>query len=367
MQISYCSQRLRVLLLLVLVAVLSACAEQPPPPLESVRAIRTITVTEPASGIMRRFSGVVEAAVTSSISFEVPGNVQEVNAEVGEEISKGQVLARLDDKTFQLNVEAAQATVGQAEVELSDAQQELRRVQRIARQDRGAISEQALDQAQANYDAARKNLSYTNSRLNLARRDLERTELRAPFDGVVAERHVDPFQEVNRGQKLFDLFVEGLMEASISIPESEIDMIYLGLTGEIHFPAIPGQVYRGIVTEISRAAGTANAFPIKLTIKGDSQSVRPGLTTEVSLLLGDEKGETAYLIPIGALVPRGGDSGHYVHRFDTETSTVKKTPIEHGGIRDNNVVVNKGLRAADIIAVAGVSFLRDGQKVRLMD
>ncbi len=308
----------------------------------------------------------MEAASTASLSFEVPGNVREVNVDMGEQISKGQVLARLDEGSFKLNVEAAQAAVGRAEVELSDARTESDRLQRLAERNRGFVAEQTLDQAQAAYDAGRKNLSYATSRLNLAQRDLERTALRAPFEGVIAERHVDPFQEVDRGQKLFDLFVEGVMEASSSIPESDIKMIYLGLPGEVRFPAIPGQIYKGIVTEISQAAGAANAFPVSLTIQADSARIRPGLTTEVSLLLGDEQGDKAYLIPIGSLVPRGGESGDYVYVFDAETSTVKKTLIEHDGIRDNNIVVTKGLNAGDIIAVAGVSFLRDGQKVRLM-
>lgn len=360
-------QPLKLLSLVVLVSLLTACGEEPPPPTETVRAIRTIAVAEPASGKMRRFSGVVEAASTSSLSFEVPGNVQEVKADVGENVSQGQVLAKLDDQTFQLNVEAVEATVGRAEVELADADRESERLQQIAGRDRGLVSRQMLDQAQTNADAARKQLSYTRSRLNLAQRDLDRTVLRAPFDGVVTERHVEPFQEVDRGQRLFDLHAEGAMEAAISIPESEIKQVYLGLPGEIRLPAIPGQTFTGIVTEISSAAGAANAFPVKLTIQADSAGIRPGLTTEVTLLLGGGEAETAYLIPIAALVPAAGESDSFVFIFDAETSTVKKIAIKHGGIRDDNIIVNQGLGAGDIIAVAGVSFLRDGQQVRLME
>ena len=360
-------QRLGVLSLVVLLSVLLACSEETPPAMETVRAIRTITVTEPASGRMRRFSGVVEAADTSSVSFEVPGNVQAVNVDVGERISKGQVLAVLDEQTFRLNVEAAQAAVGRAEVELRDALNELERLRRISERDRGAVAQRSLDQAEATYDSAHKNLSYNRSRLDLARRDLERTELRAPFDGVVAARHADPFQQVAVGQKLFDLYIEGAMEASISIPESEIKLIHLGLPGEIRFSALPGRVYQGIISEISTVAGAANAFPVKLTIGADNPGIRPGITAEVTLLLGDEQGEMAYLIPIGALVPGSSDSRGYVFVFDSETSTVKETAIESGSIRGSNIVVNKGLKGGDIIAVAGVSFLRDGQRVRLSD
>jgi RND family efflux transporter MFP subunit len=226
----------------------------------------------------------------------------------------------------------------------------------------------SLEQAEATYNGARQNLSYSNSRLNLAKRDLERTELLAPFDGVIAKRHVDPFQEVNRGEPMFDLFMEGAMQAAISIPESEIDRVYLGLPAEIRFPALAGDVHRGIVTEISKVAGAANAFPVKVTIDpvADDVRIRPGITAEVNLLLGGEQEDGAYLIPVGALSP-GAESEKFVFVYNPETSTVQRTAIEDGGIRDSDMVVTSGLSAGDIVAVAGVSFLRDGQKVRLME
>jgi len=245
----------------------------------------------------------------------------------------------------------------------------LQRQQRIAAQDRGAITERSMEQAETAYASARQNLSYNTSRLNLAKRDLERTTLYAPFDGMIAERHVEPFQEINRGEKLFVLYVEGVMEAAISIPESEIDQVYLGLVGEIRFPAIAGQVNKGIVNEISTVAGTANAFPVRVAIEADADSarIRPGITAEVMLLLGGDQGDESYLVPVGALSPGGADGTNYVFVYDAESSTVKRTAIQDDGIRDSDVVVTGGLKAGDIIAVAGVSFLRDGQKVRLMD
>lgn len=367
MSLSTVTPRYGPLLALAAFLLLIGCGEEPPPPTDAVRAIRTITVAESASGKARRFAGVVEASSTTSLSFEVPGNVREVKVAAGAAVSRGQILATLDDETYRLNVQAAEATAGRAEVETADAQRESERLQQLARRDRGAVSRQKLDQAQANADAARQNLSYAQTRLNLARRDLDRTVLRAPFDGVVTARNVDPFQEVDRGRRVLDLHVQGAMEAAINVPESEIDQVYLGLLGEIRLPAIPQGVFTGAVTEISDAAGAANAFPVRLTINSDAQAIRPGLTAEVTLVLGGGEGETAYLIPVSALVPGGGDAHSSVFVFDSKTLTVKKRDIRHGGVRGNGIVVEEGLTAGDIVAVAGVSFLRDGQPVRLME
>ena len=368
MKMSFPMQKCLCLALVLIAPLLTACGEDVPEGVETVRTIRTVTVSEPASGKMRRYSGVVEAAVNASISFEVSGNVQKVNVEVGDRITEGQVLAVLDRNTQELNVAAATAAVGAAEVQVADARSALDRLQGVAARNAGFVSKRDMEQAEAAYDGARKNLSYNIARLEQAQRDLERTELRAPLDGIVAKRYVDAFQEVQRGEPMFDLFVEGAMQASIGIPESEIDRIKLGLQGDIRFPAISDQSHEGIVTEISKVAGTANAFPVKLTIdaRSDSVRIRPGITAEVTLLLGEDEGDGAYLIPIAAIVPGVGVEKH-VFVFDAETSTVKKTAIEDDGVRGSSIVVTQGLRAGDIIAVAGVSFLRDGQRVRLME
>lgn len=349
--------------------VLSACRQEPPPPVEAVRAIKTIAVNEIASGRVRKFSGVIEAADKSSVSFEVAGNVQEVSVNVGDKVSKGDVLAVLDKSTYELNVKAAEAALGRSRAKLENSSNDLKRLQRIAKLDAGAISEARLDNAGADFASAKQQVEYRTSQLNLAKRDLEKTVLRAPFDGHIAERLVEPFYEVGRGQRLFDIYMEGAMEAAVRIPESEIHGIYLGLPADVSFPIIPNRVFKGIVTEISKVAGTANAFPVKVTIEGDIEKVRPGMTAEVTIILGGQTAETSYLVPLMAVAAGDSTTKGYVFVFDQETATVKKTPIdaENSGVRDNDVVVTKGIKAGDIIAVAGVSFLEDGQRVKLME
>ena len=93
-------RRLALVVLAMVWPALLACGEQAPPPVETVRAIRSFEVGDPAEGQKRRFSGVVEAADNSSISFEVAGNVHEVHVDVGQKVENGQVLAVMDDRTF---------------------------------------------------------------------------------------------------------------------------------------------------------------------------------------------------------------------------------------------------------------------------
>ncbi len=84
------------------------------------------------------------------------------------------------------------------------------------------------------------------------------------------------------------------------------------------------------------------------------------------MLLGDLEEELAYLVPLNALGFGAGEEGDFVFLFDESSSTVQKTAVRHEGIRDDNVIIQRGLRAGDIVVTAGVSFLQDGQQVRLM-
>jgi RND family efflux transporter MFP subunit len=367
MRNQYCNPFVHAFLGMSILFSMVACREAPPPPVERIRAIKTITVSEQASGKIRQFSGVVEAADSSSISFEVSGNVREVRVDVGDRITKGQVLAVLDKRTYNLNVKAAEAEVGRAKVQLADKRNDLDRFQRINKQDPGAVSQAAIDQSQAAVDGALKQVQFTKSGLKLAQRDLNKTVLRAPFDGVIANRYIDAFNEVARGQKCFDTYELTGMEVAISIPEDAIDDIQMDQKGEIQFSVFADRTYHGRVTEISKVAGTANAFPIKLTIEDPDQRIRPGMTARVTLQLSGDDQKAAYLVPLAAIAQRGDTTKGFVFIYNSQTSTVKKTQIEAGSVRGNSAVISGGVKAGDIVAVAGVSFLEDGQNVKLME
>ena len=354
-----------VLLGSLLLLVISACREEPPPPPKPIRAIKTITVSEQASGRIREFSGVVEAADSSSISFEVSGNVQEVRVDVGDKITKGQLLAALDPEPFQLTVAEIKAELKKARDNVTKTQSEYERQKRIFEQ--GAGAERRVEVAEFNYLAAKSGVKFQIARLNNAKRDLDRTVLRAPFDGAIANRYIDPFNEVARGQKCFDTFEFTGLEVAISIPEDVIEDVQMEQKGDIKFSVITDSTYHGRVTEISKVAGTANAFPIKLTIEDPDRRIRPGMTARVALMLAGDEGKAAYLVPLSAIAQRGERKKGFVFIYDPGTSTVKKSMIEAGSVRGNDVVIEGGVKDGDIVAVAGVSFLEDGQEVKLME
>jgi multidrug efflux pump subunit AcrA (membrane-fusion protein) len=157
------------------------------------------------------------------------------------------------------------------------------------------------------------------------------------------------------------------MQVRLSVPETAIENINLGLPATVHFPneRVPPQ--EGRISEVGTVATEANAFTVKVALAAPPESLRPGMTAEVGMLLGDETGNQSFLLPLSAIAPGEEPGGGYVFLFDEATSTVKRTAVRGaGGVRDDRVLINEGVAAGDIVVVAGVSFLRDGQQVKLL-
>ena len=164
----------RLIYLCLVTLLISACSEQVAEPVERVRPVKTILVTERASGEMREFPGTVEPVDNSSLSFEVPGLVQEIRVSVGDRFEGGQVLAVLDKQPFELNVESARAALSRAQAQFEEKETAYDRELRIQNQHAGATTQRAVDQALAAYESVRQNVSYSRAQLALALRDLEK-------------------------------------------------------------------------------------------------------------------------------------------------------------------------------------------------
>jgi RND family efflux transporter MFP subunit len=349
--------------LLCLSVALTACKEKTEI-IEVIRSIKTMTVSDQATEQIRKFSGVVAAVDSSGLSFQVGGQVETVEVDIGDRVEKGQVLAVLDQEPYQLDVDGAQAELVKSRANVVNTKAEAERQKRVFKQGAGAKSD--LDAAEYNYKAARSAVDYQVSRLNLAKRNLRLTTLLSPYDGAIAWRSVEPHEEVKVGQKVFEIDAKGEMEVKLAVPETTIDRIHIDDPATVTFPTLPGESVKGRITYIGSAAVKANAFPVKVELIEPNEKIKPGMTAEANLLIKDESQQAGYLIPLQAILPVEDAKQGHAFVYDPKTSTVKKTLIHTRGSQHDQAIVVEGLAAGDIIAVAGVSFLADGLKVRLM-
>ena len=349
--------------LAILGIALTACKDKEEIP-EVVRAIKTITVSEQATEKVRKVSGVVAAVDSSGLSFEVGGQVVSVEVDIGDRVKKGQMLAALDPEPFQLEVDAAQAELKKVRDNVAKTKAEYGRQKRIFEQ--GAGAERFVEVSEYHYKASESAVKFQIAKLDLANRNLRKTKLPSPYDGTIAWRSVEPNEEVKAGQKILEINATGKLEVQLAVPETTVDRIHIDDMATITFPTLPGATVKGRISYIGGAAVKANAFPAKVELIGPDEKVKPGMTAEANLIIKDENSKSGYLVPIQALLPSQWPDRGFAFVYDPGTSTVKKTPVRSHGTAHNKVIVNEGLAAGDIIAVAGVSFLADGMEVKLM-
>tara|TARA_R110000744_G_scaffold28425_14_gene68599 strand:- start:2926 stop:4062 length:1137 start_codon:yes stop_codon:yes gene_type:complete len=354
--------------------ILSACSEQKQEAKEIVRPIAWSEVKAHALTQVRRLAGATAAIEKASLSFLVGGKVASVSANLGQKITQGQVLATLDQRSFTLNHQSAKAKYAQASSALNEAENEYRRYKELVEQ--GLVSKSGFDNAEAAYKSALSNVDVAKSQLDLATKDRQDSTLQAPYDGVITKRMIEPSQQISPGQSVFEVEGHGGLEVHVSVPESLIQQLSDGMTVPVRFPAAPNVEIIGVITEVGTRAETANAFPITLVLNGSSPLLRAGMTAEVDITYtsqadSDEKSkisstEEMMIIPVSAL-GAGQNQTKFVFVFDPASQTISKRDVIAKNILGNEVYISKGLKAGEIIAIAGVAFLRNGQHVTLLD
>ena len=356
----------RLFCLLLAIALLAACKQEAAAPVESVRAVKTIVVADLATEQMRKFPGTIEPVDTSQLSFEVDGIVQQVLVDVGDKFNQGDVLAHLDNKPFQLGVESAKAALSRASAQLEEKQSAYERETRIQDEDAGATTQKAVDQARAAYESQVQGVTYAQAQLELAQQNLAYTELKAPYAGIVSARYIEPSEVAARGAHMLEIYADGAMQIAVSVPEQLIGNVRVGFEGNVLLNNQPDNPYAAVVTKVGSSASLANAFPVTAVINNADERIRPGMTAQLQLSFTDDEISTAYLIPVHAFLPGMNTGENHVYLFDAQTSSVRKTAVQTKGFQGNSVVVTDGISPGDILVVAGVSFLSDGQKVKPM-
>lgn len=348
--------------------VLAACEEpvvlpDPPP-----RPIAWLEVQAAEFAQVRRVAGSLQAADTAVLSFEIPGKLRTVDVNLGDEVAAGQTLATLDPASFQLSTVSAQGRLDEANAALREAENEFRRQADLF--ERGWVSQAAFDNAEAGLSSAQSAVKVAQAQLALTREDLSDTILRAPYDGRITARLVEPSQQVGPGEAIYEIEGETGLEVAVSVPETLVGDLARDGIAAAAFPAVPGLTVDARIVEIGTRAEVANAFPVTLRLLEADARLRSGMTAEIDFTFGGGA-LTGYTGPVVAVPPTalvagpGDQSAVFV--FDRSAGVVRRRPVQVEEILNNQVFVSRGLEPREIIAVAGAEFLQNGQRVVLLD
>jgi RND family efflux transporter MFP subunit len=349
-------------LALLPVAVLAAACSKPEPVPEPVRAVRTVTVAPQTAGGTWEYAGEVRARTESRLGFRVGGKIVRRNADLGDTVKAGQVLAQLDPQDLKLGQDAARAGLVAAQVNFDQSSADLERFREL--RDQGFISsaelerrDTALKSAQAQLDQARAQASVQSNQAGYA-------ALLADASGVITAVDAEPGMVVTAGAPVVRLARDGPRDVVFSVPEDKVGLVksLAGLPGrfKVRLWGAEGEPLPATIREIAAAADpVTRTFLVKADIGGKT-AVRLGQTTTVLVEAPQVAGVTK--LPLSALKEEQGRSVVFV--VDKPSMTVKQRPVVIAGADGNDAVIGAGLEAGLIVVTAGVHVLADGQKVR---
>jgi membrane fusion protein (multidrug efflux system) len=304
-----------------------------------------------------RAVGSLEADAQVQIRPEIDGHVTSIDFREGAEVRRGEVLVRMDQNKLRAQLQAARAALERARAEAENLQTRLRRNDSLLAQ--GAISQQAYDDVETDYNTARARLQESEANLELARQRLEDATLRAPFSGRVGARQFDLGDYVSVGDDLFTLVDDDPMEIRFSVPERYLGQLQEGSPVSLTVRSMPDRTFRGKVDFVSPYVDSRNrTVELKARIPNPASELRAGQFADVRLQL---QSRPATVIPEAAVVPR--QDGNFV--FRVEGGRAQRAAVEIGARRRGFVEVLSGVEAGDTVVVAGQQRLQPGASVAL--
>ena len=359
---------MRALSLTLIALLLLGCNEPAKKLNKPIRPIMWTEVSLSSLEQIRTLSGIVAPVEATKLSFEVSGKLESIKVNLGDEVKKDQPLAHLNQRSFKLRQQSAKAKYQQAQANLADAKNSYHRYEKLIKQ--GVVSQSGFDNAKATYDASKSAVDVAKAQVDIADKDIQDSILRAPYDGVITKRTFEPSQQISAGQLAFEIEGKHGLEVQVMVPETLIQQLTRHAILAIKFPVLPEIKMMARVTEIGTRAESANAFPVTVVLQQENLLLRAGMTAEVEFVFKGV-GRTGHKGPVIRIpltaISAGLAQKVYVFIYDKTTKSVHRTEVQTENILNNEVFISSGLQQGDIIATAGVAFLRDGQQVKLID
>lgn len=334
------------------VLLLAACSPSPQEVApDVVQPVKVVTVGEGEALAKRNLPGTIRAAQRALLALQVPGKLVALPAYESQKVSKGDLLAQIDDTNYKSDLDATTARVKEAEGNFTRAEGLI---------EKGYVSRAEFDKIKATLDVAR-------SDRDKAAKALQDTRLLAPFSGVVARVYVENFQEVQAKQQVLSLQNNEDLEVVLNIPESLVrkrdSKQELALSATLE--GIPGESFELNIKEFSTEADPdTRTFQYVLGLKNASgHNILPGMTATVHATLLDQSGEGPLSLPLAALSEN--DAGQKQVWVVGENSQVNTKNVETGElIGDDSIIILSGLERGDKVVVAGISSLVPGKEVK---
>ncbi|WP_299242452.1 efflux RND transporter periplasmic adaptor subunit [uncultured Aquimarina sp.] len=314
---------------------------------------------------IRTFSGTAKTDKIINLSFRSNGIITEFDIKLGQNVKKGQLLARLDNVQSRLNYESSVSSKNSAESQMNTSKLSLNRIRSLF--EKGTASLSDFEAAKNSYKTAKESYESAKRSVFIQEEQIRYGYLYAPEDGVIAAINAEIDENVTSGQNIATLNAGLDMEITIGIPESVINGVKEGMEVAVNFASIQNKKFKAKVTEVAPSVDNNTAtYPVRVTVIDPSAEIRSGMATNVTFDFGNGNINTNTLVvPANAV---GEDSsGRFVFLIEEgkDVAKVKKQQVTVGNLTGEGFEIVSGLSVGQKIATAGLQTLLDGQEVKL--
>lgn len=347
--------------LLLLVMSVAACGDAESPPAAQPRPVRVERIAPRTYAPSVSLTGEIRARVQADLSFRVSGRVSERMVDVGDHVTAGQILARIEPREQEADVEAANAAVDAAEAQLKQAAAAFERQADLLT--RGFTTRSTHDQAQAALRTAEGSLTSAKAQAETARESLSYTVLISSAAGIVTARNIEVGQVAQAGQAAFTLAEDGPRDAVFFLYESILsgkpadDTIALTLVGD------PAVAATGRLREVAPTVDTQSGT---VRVKVGVETLPAEMTLGSAVIgTGHWTPRDAIILPWSALTGQGDSPAVWIVDPATRTTSLREVEIET--YQASAFIVRGGLRPGDLVVTDGGKLLRPNQVVAIAE
>jgi membrane fusion protein (multidrug efflux system) len=314
---------------------------------------RELSVTLPISGALTPLS-------QATVKSKVAAGIVETLVPEGIRAARGQVVMRLDTGDLQAHLDTQLATQEDAKAKLALALKNHETNQTLLRQK--FISQTAYDTAENNVDVARAALKSAVSQVEIARRALDDATVRAPIDGIVSKRFVQPGEKASPDTPLFSMVDLKQMVLEAQVPTSEIPRVKEGQRASFDVEGFENRHFTGKVARINPAAEAGSrTLTVYIAVNNEDGALRGGMFAKGGITL--EKTAVTPLIPLAALRQENGVST--VFKIENSKIVAQRVKLGLRNDDDGMVAVTSGLAAGTQVIIVKLDGLKDGSAIKL--
>ncbi len=349
---------------LLAIAALAAACSKPEPAPEPVRAVKIMTLAAAPFGSGYEFAGEVRAQSEVRLSFRVGGKIIKRQAELGQRVKAGQILAQIDPEDYKLAQDASRAQLNAAATNRDLAAADFKRFAVLKEQN--FISGAELERREAQFKAAQAQYEQARSQLAVQGNQASYAVLTASAAGVITAVEAEPGQVVAAGAPVVRIALDGLRDVVFSVPEDKVAAFKPGLPVKVRGWA-QSTVLPATVREVSASADpVTRTYPVKVALGAEAPPPPLGATVYVlPVELSGERAQGLQVIklPSSALRQQGNASAVWV--LDKSSMTLKSQEVQIATADGNEAVISAGLQPGMLVVSAGVHVLSAGQKVTI--